>query len=63
MTSAVHPHRRGEHQQRFVQEYCKDGSSPQAWGTFYATDPNYGTKRFIPTGVGNMFFKLKDLYD
>ena len=52
-SSAVHPHRRGEHPQ--VWQWSGDvvGSSPQARGTPYDHPYDHGVLRFIPTGVGN----------
>ena len=55
---SVHPHRRGEHDYFlfWVGKVC--GSSPQAWGTSSVLNGGQDTKRFIPTGVGNIYSLL-----
>ena len=51
---SVHPHRRGEHEKDVQIIPVGDGSSPQAWGTFFQSFSIVSRKRFIPTGVGNI---------
>ncbi|ENO79094.1 hypothetical protein C664_05166 [Thauera sp. 63] len=50
---AVHPHGRGEHQQRLRKRHRVGGSSPRAWGTLPRNRRRPHGRRFIPTGVGN----------
>ena len=53
VTTAVHPHGRGELSDRSAASSGLVGSSPRAWGT-RAHRPHAGVgQRFIPTGVGN----------
>ena len=51
--SAVHPHARGEHDLKTAWENNTDGSSPRTWGTRLRRPRPLGSRRFIPTHVGN----------
>ena len=50
---AVHPHMRGEHDERTLTWGESTGSSPHAWGTPGIRPSNRMHRRFIPTCVGN----------
>ena len=50
---AVHPRRRGEHQDKMNKIAYKGGSSPQARGTPDKTRAETAEIRFIPAGAGN----------
>ena len=52
----VHPHGRGEHANRRSNRKAHSGSSPRAWGTYRWQRCRWRSRRFIPTGVGNMNF-------
>ena len=52
--SAVHPHLRGEHDQRHYQHRSGTGSSPPAWGALISQKGLRQLGRFIPTCVGSM---------
>ena len=51
--TTVHPHVRGEHMTTPLNPHRVRGSSPRAWGTLPVTPPMVGSRRFIPTCVGN----------
>ncbi len=52
---AVHPHPRGEYQERTAAAFAVHGSSPPAWGIRRRYSGHYQGVRFIPTRVGNTF--------
>ena len=52
-SNAVHPHARGEHEQRDAALRVRLGSSPRPWGTLGRSLPGLASNRFIPTPVGN----------
>ena len=49
----VHPHRHGEQLNKHWPRNCRNGSSPQAWGTALVPLGDGVGVRFIPTGMGN----------
>ena len=49
----VHPHARGEHATKGALASGTSGSSPRPWGTHKRITRHQGSKRFIPTPVGN----------
>ena len=49
----VHPHARGEHQDRLQPGAMARGSSPRPWGTPQSRYAGRAPHRFIPTPVGN----------
>ena len=51
----VHPHGCGEHEACLIHPACRSGSSPRVWGTWNTSVDKHLLKRFIPTGVGNIF--------
>ena len=53
----VHPHVRGEHQDRQIREFAKFGSSPRAWGTPSQSRIPFFSRWFIPTCVGNTIIR------
>ncbi len=55
----VHPHARGEHNDRFVAMMGTCGSSPRAWGTRLNLPIYRRQIRFIPTRVGNTSSTLR----
>jgi len=57
LNQPVHPHGRGEHQFAPIERLSRTGSSPRAWGTPGKWLLDDIAKRFIPTGVGNTYFK------
>ena len=51
----VHPHGCGEHKRRGKTGFVPGGSSPRVWGTFQGLAKMRSPRRFIPTGVGNIW--------
>ena len=51
----VHPHGCGEHICQTVDAHGNVGSSPRVWGTSSALLCSTSLRRFIPTGVGNIY--------
>ena len=49
----VHPHARGEHEDKLLTPAERAGSSPRAWGTHDRPLRVHPGRRFIPTRVGN----------
>ncbi len=49
----VHPHACGEHMYQEARQKGLTGSSPRMWGTRLVNSILAGSKRFIPTHVGN----------
>ena len=56
-TTAVHPHMRGEYTCPASCSTGKAGSSPHAWGIRTDKLVPYSAARFIPTCVGNTWWK------
>ena len=54
---SVHPHVRGEHNIRELVSRGCFGSSPRAWGTRVLSMGEELLERFIPTCVGNTFWR------
>ena len=54
----VHPHECGEHGKTCPVSVAHIGSSPRVWGTSAGRGDRTAPGRFIPTSVGNMFFKI-----
>ena len=55
----VHPHMRGEYGNRGSGTDPKNGSSPHAWGIHAVSHGGRHAARFIPTCVGNTWFKKR----
>ena len=53
----VHPHARGEHNCLTASRSAQHGSSPRTWGTPRYVPSNRQRQRFIPTHVGNTFYR------
>ncbi len=53
VTTTVHPHARGEHNEYRANRITVDGSSPRPWGTQFRAAAEQLADRFIPTPVGN----------
>ena len=51
---SVHPHGRGDNEERYGQNQQEDGSPPRAWGQFVRGSAGVGVMRFTPTGVGTI---------
>ncbi len=56
--AAVHPHGCGEHSLASFAAAKPAGSSPRVWGTPLTPGRTESIVRFIPTGVGNTFFRF-----
>ena len=54
--AAVHPHACGEYSLKLPCTSPPHGSSPRVWGILMHPITSKGTKRFIPTRVGNTAF-------
>ncbi len=52
-SGSVHPHTRGEHKRGQASALIYSGSSPHTWGTQILESSRSGSRRFIPTHVGN----------
>ena len=50
---AVHPHTRGEYENRVWDELTKRGSPPHTWGIHFIVASYPLSRRFTPTHVGN----------
>ena len=57
IAGAVHPHVCGEHTCPLARKKCLRGSSPRMWGTLTEAIGFRLRVRFIPTYVGNTFFR------
>ncbi len=53
----VHPHGCGERMKNCLHIRRMGGSSPRVWGTHSIAKPGHSSRRFIPTGVGNAFYR------
>ena len=60
---SVHPHGRGEHQDKSENHIAIAGSSPRAWGTPALHLSRRSLSRFIPTGVGNTTAPMLDIVE
>jgi len=56
--SSVHPHVHGELGCHSLSHLLQYGSSPRAWGTHHLPEHLNRLGRFIPTCMGNSFFRL-----
>ena len=59
---AVHPHACGEHCLTWKNLVAVHGSSPRLWGTHDYVQDTYGSRRFIPTLVGNTLIIISQWY-
>ncbi len=58
---AVHPHERGEYLFQEPDRFLDVGSSPRTWGILPQIPAIDVQKRFIPTNVGNTFYRSKSM--
>ena len=55
---AVHPHACGEYVGAALGDLAERGSSPRVWGILLFPGIRWPRRRFIPTRVGNTFFRI-----